>query len=165
MSYTSIQTKEVVKQVSSGGFIFYMDKVNASVHVLLIKHKNGEVWIPKGKLENEESQIDAAFREIKEEVGIGYEQLKYIDFCATDSYSYELDDKRTLFKQLYINVFSVENKIAPAPTDWHDLESADWYTYHEALKIIAFNKPELEQAYCIFIKSVNQPNRLTTETE
>jgi hypothetical protein len=60
MSDTSIQTKEVVKQVSSGGFIFYMDKVNASVHVLLIKHKNGEVWIPKGKLENEESQIDAA---------------------------------------------------------------------------------------------------------
>src|SRR3989344_9287200 len=121
--------KEIVKKVSSGGFIFYMDKETFCVYVLLIKHSNGEIWIPKGKLEPEESQIDAAFREIKEEVGIEYDQLRYIDLCATDSYSYDLDDKHILFKELFINVFSVESKLNPNPTDWHDLESVDWYSY------------------------------------
>ncbi|MFA6050373.1 MAG: NUDIX domain-containing protein [Candidatus Paceibacterota bacterium] len=155
-------SKEVVKQVSSGGFIFYIDKTTFCVYVLLIKHKNGEVWIPKGKLEPEETQIDAAFREIKEEVGIEYDQLRYIDLCATDSYSYALDEKRILSKELFINVFSVESKIAPNPTDWNDLVSADWYSYKDALNIIAFNKPELERAYDTFIKSVNQVNRLVS---
>lgn len=156
--------KEIVKKVSSGGFIFYMDKETFCVYILLIKHSNGEIWIPKGKLEPEESQIDAAFREIKEEVGIEYDQLKYIDLCATDSYSYDLDEKHTLFKELYINVFSVENKLAPTSADWNDvnkkIESAEWYTYRDALNVITFNKTELKRAYNIFIKSVNQVNRL-----
>ena len=151
--------KEIVKKVSSGGFIFYMDKETFCVYVLLIKHSNGEIWIPKGKLESEESQIDAAFREIKEEVGIEYDQLKYIDLCATDSYSYDLDEKHTLFKELYINVFSVENKLTPTSADWNDaskkIDSAEWYTYRDALNVISFNKVELGRAYDIFIKSGN----------
>lgn len=156
----AVPQKKIVKQVSSGGFIFYMDKKDFCVYVLLIKHKNGEVWIPKGKLEPEENQIDAAFREIKEEVGIRYDQLRYIDLCSTDSYGYDLDDKHTLVKELFINVFSVESKFIPRPIDLHDLESADWYTYQNALNIIAFNKAELEHAYDIFIKSENKVNRL-----
>lgn len=157
-------SKEIVKKVSSGGFIFYIDKTTFCVYVLLIKHSNGEIWIPKGKLEPEESQIDAAFREIKEEVGLGYDQLKYIDLCATDSYSYDLDKKHVLFKELFINVFSVDSKLTPTSTDWDDkskkIDSAEWYTYKDALNTIAFNKLELEKAYDIFIKSVNQVNRL-----
>ncbi|HPS28281.1 MAG TPA: NUDIX domain-containing protein [Candidatus Paceibacterota bacterium] len=160
---TKIQ-KEIVKKVSSGGFIFYLDKATFCVYVLLIKHSNGEIWIPKGKLESEEAQIDAAFREIKEEVGLGYDQLKYIDLCATDSYSYDLDNKHVLFKELFINVFSVDSKIIPTSAEWDDkgkkIDSAEWYTYEDALNIIAFNKIELAKAYDIFIKSVNQVNRL-----
>ena len=157
-------TKKIVKKVSSGGFIFYLDKATFRVYVLLIKHSNGEIWIPKGKLESEETQIDAAFREIKEEVGLGYDQLKYIDLCATDSYSYDLDSEHILFKDLFINVFSVDSKLTPTSADWDDkskkIDSAEWYTYEDALNIIAFNKLELEKAYDIFIKSVNQVNRL-----
>lgn len=152
--------KEIVKKVSSGGFIFHLDQRSSAVSVLLIKHTNGEVWIPKGKLESGENQIDAAYREIKEEVGIEYDQLRYIDLCATDSYSYDIDEKQVMYKDLFINVFSVETKINPSPTDWHDLESADWYPYSNALDIIAFNKPELKKAYEIFMKSIHQVNRL-----
>ena len=154
------QTKELVKKVSSGGFIFYLDKKNSAVSVLLIKHTNGEVWIPKGKLELGENQIDAAYREIKEEVGIEYDQLRYIDLCATDSYSYDLDEKQVMFKELFINVFSVETKLTPHSTDCHDIESADWYHYSDALNVIAFNRPELKKAYEIFMKSTHQVNRL-----
>ncbi|MCX6717458.1 MAG: NUDIX domain-containing protein [Candidatus Taylorbacteria bacterium] len=152
--------KEIIKKISSGGFIFHLDKKSSAVSVLLIKHTNGEVWIPKGKLESEESQIDAAYREIKEEVGIEYDQLRYIDLCATDSYSYDIDEKQVMHKDLYINVFSVETKLTPHPTDWHDLDSVDWYPYSNALDIIAFNKLELKKAYEIFMKSIHQVNRL-----
>ena len=154
--------KEIIKKVSSGGFIFYRDKVTFQVYVLLIQHTNGEIWIPNGKLEGNETQIDAAFREIKEEVGFDYDQLKYIDLCATDSYSYDMDETHIMNKDLFINVFSVENKIEPNPTDWKDLAAVNWYTYTEALEVIAFNKKELEIAYGMFIKSINQVNRLVT---
>ena len=33
------------------------------------------------------------------------------------------------------------------------IDSAEWYTYRDALNVIAFNKTELERAYNIFIKS------------
>ncbi len=152
--------KEIVKKISSGGFIFHLDKKTSAVSVLLITHENGENWIPKGKLESGESQIDAAYREITEEVGIEYDQLRYIDLCATDSYSYDLNDKQIMSKDLFINVFSVETKLSPQPKDWHDIKSVDWYLYSEVLNTITFNKPELKKAYEIFMKSIHNVNRL-----
>ena len=68
--------KNIVKHVSSGGFIFHKDKKSLKISVLLIKNTKDEWWIPKGKLEQGESQLDAAFREINEEVGFDFDQVR-----------------------------------------------------------------------------------------
>jgi 8-oxo-dGTP pyrophosphatase MutT (NUDIX family) len=145
--------KKIVKQVSSGGFIFYKDPKTAEIFVLLIKNLKDEYWIPKGKLEPGETQMEAGFREINEEVGFGSDKIKYIGFCGNFTYGYDLDETRKLIKDLFINVYEANEKHTPAPTDWNDLKSVDWHEYKEALSIISFTKDMLEKSYDIFIKS------------
>lgn len=142
-----------MKQISSGGFIFYKDPKSMEISVLLIKNLKDEYWIPKGKLEPGETQLQAAFREINEEVGFNESQITYIDFCDTFSYGYDLDEYKTLVKDLFINVFEADKEYLPAPTDWNDLKSVDWHSYQDALNIISFTKDKLEKSYEIFIRS------------
>ncbi len=57
------------KEKSCGAIIFYID--DDKKQILLIKHMNGGHWaFPKGHVEGEETEIETAMREIKEETGI-----------------------------------------------------------------------------------------------
>ncbi|MCX6716487.1 MAG: NUDIX domain-containing protein [Candidatus Taylorbacteria bacterium] len=142
------------KVTSSGGFLFFYNKEEGNIFVILIKNKKSEYWIPKGKLENDESQVDAAFREIKEEVGFGSDKIKYIDFCFLDKYIYE-DEGKVIQKELYINVFEVYKKWDPTPEDWNNIDNVCWYKYEDAFNLISFNKDELIKAQNIFKKYKN----------
>lgn len=137
-------------QVSSGGFIFFNKKDTQQVFVLLIRNRKGEFWIPKGKLEKDEDQLSAAFREIEEEVGFSKEQIKCIDFCYLDKYTYK-EGEKLLGKELYINIFEAKEQYIPKPEDGEiDITNADWYEYEKAEEIISFNKNELVKSKQIF---------------
>lgn len=139
-------------QISSGGFIFYFEKETQKLFVVLIKNRKGEFWIPKGKLEKDEDQLSAAFREIEEEVGLTKTQIKYVDFCYLDKYTYT-DSGKLLRKELYINVFEASRQYVLKPKDNEiDIINAGWYEYDEALTIISFNKNELMLSKQIFEK-------------
>lgn len=57
------------KEKSCGAIIFYVE--NNKKQILLIRHMNGGHWaFPKGHVEGEETEIETAMREIKEETGI-----------------------------------------------------------------------------------------------
>ena len=147
---TNNEAKVESIQVSSGGFIFFNKKDTRQVFVLLIKNRKGEFWIPKGKLEKNEDQLSAAFREIKEEVGFSKEQIKYIDFCYLDKYTYK-EGEKLLGKELYINIFEANEQYIPTPEDGEiDITNADWYEYENARDIISFNKNELVKSKQIF---------------
>lgn len=145
--------KNIIKHVSSGGFIFHKNKENLSVSVLLIKNAKNEWWIPKGKLEVDESQLDAAFREISEEVGFDSNQLKHIELSNTFNYGYDLDDDNYLEKDLFVNIFECDEMYEPKPTDWNDLVAVEWMSYEDALSKISFTKDLLVEAYEKFIRS------------
>lgn len=144
------QSKSVIKQVSSGGFIFYQDSVTSEVFVILIQNLKDEWWLPKGKLEKGESQLEAAFREIEEEVGFTRRQLDYVDRCDDVHYSFVLDDVGKVDKDLSINVFRAHKKYTPKPSDWENLRAVKWYLYDEALQAITFDRDKLEKSHSIF---------------
>lgn len=147
-----MNTKYVGHHISSGGFVFYEDSITKEIYVALLKDKNKNWWIPKGHVEEWESQVEAAFREIEEEMGIKKEELEFIDFCYKDSYSYE-ENGGINTKEVYINIFSTKEKFKLS-TDENDenLVEVKWYKFDEALEIIAFNKNELILSKKIFLE-------------
>ena len=54
-------------EICCGSVVFNDNKV------LIIKHKYGHISFPKGHVEDNESEIDTAIREVKEETGIDIE--------------------------------------------------------------------------------------------
>lgn len=60
------------KEKSCGAIV--LSSHNGSRNVLLIKHENGGHWaFPKGHIENDETEIETARREIAEETGLSVE--------------------------------------------------------------------------------------------
>lgn len=136
-----MDTNYIGHHVSSGGFVFYRGEND--LYVVLVKNKYNQWWIPKGHIEKWENHTQCAFREIEEEVGIPQAKLDYVDFYFCDSYSYEENGELNT-KDLYIHIFEVKEKVdlKKEENEPYIIDVA-WFTYEEALELIAFNKKEL----------------------
>ena len=55
-------------EISAGAIVYTI--INDQINYLLIKDFHGNYGFPKGHLEDDETEIEAAIREIKEETGI-----------------------------------------------------------------------------------------------
>ena len=155
-----MNTKFVGHHVSSGGFIFYIDKVTKKISVLLIKNKKGEYWIPKGHIEEGENQVEAAFREIEEEVGLRKEQLKYIDLCHLYQFSFVDDNGHQNTKEIFMNVFeSLDRNEIKLEQGETDIKDGEWLDYELALeKIMSYSQNELIKAKQIFDEYLKRQN-------
>lgn len=70
------------KEKSAGGIVFYNDSI------LLLKKFNGDYVLPKGRIEDNENNIETAQREVLEETGVEAEVVKYlgeIHYTYTDN--------------------------------------------------------------------------------
>ena len=117
---------ELKKEKSCGCIILKDDKV------LLIYEKIAKYWgFPKGHIENNETEIETAKREVKEEVGLDVE----IDKEKRYELNYITDkgiDKTTV---LYI----AKPKSEKVVMQESEVEEVQWCDYETALKIISFD--------------------------
>lgn len=60
------------EEISSGGVVVFGNAI------LLLRKYNGDWVLPKGRVEANETLIDAARREVKEETGVKTEVIKYL---------------------------------------------------------------------------------------
>ncbi|WP_299709632.1 NUDIX domain-containing protein [uncultured Tenacibaculum sp.] len=107
---------KIVKEYSSGGVIFR--KVdNKNKEVLLIRVRKNGFELPKGHIEQGESESQAAIRECKEEVGI-INDLVLGDKVGEIAYSFISENKTIQKKVSYYSItFSgVFNYIKPKNT-------------------------------------------------
>lgn len=78
----------MINEKSCGAIVYR--KFHGNTEILLIKHVNSGHWsFPKGHVEGKETEIETAFREIKEETGI--EVIIDPTFRETVSYSPKKD--------------------------------------------------------------------------
>lgn len=147
-----MNTKYAGHHISSGGFIFYKDNNSQEISVILIKNKKGEYWIPKGHIEADEDQVQAAFREIEEEVGLNKDQIKYINLCHLYKFSFNDDNGNPNTKEIYMNVFQATEKYdLTLEKGETDIQEGEWFEYSIALeKIMSFSKEELIKAKKMF---------------
>ena len=100
--------------------------------VLLVYEKSAQYWgFPKGHVENNETEIETASREVKEEVGLDV----HIDTSKRYEINYCIGDK--------INKTSVFFLATPKNQDIKrqetEIQEIKWCEYEEALKILGFD--------------------------
>lgn len=149
-----MDTKFVGHHVSAGAYIFHRDAVSGAVSVALIKNKKGEWWIPKGHVESWETELEACYREVEEEVSIKKDNLIFVGFL--ENYKFDFLDAEGNPNTKEIHTFVLEaNEMIDMDTEHggNDVKNAKWFKYDEAvLTIMSYSKDQLERAYLIFIK-------------
>lgn len=135
------------KEYSYGAFVYKIDE--GVLYTLIEYMKLGHVSIPKGHIEDGETPVQCAVREIKEETGLDVE----ID----DTFSYEINyspsegvTKRVVF---YLAEYNKNQKLKAQEIEVNSLK---WVTVQQALKELTYDsdkevvraaKKELDERY------------------
>ena len=116
-----------LKKEKSCGCIIVKNK-----KVLLVYEKNRNFWgFPKGHMEDGETEIETALREVKEEVGLEVE----IDKERRYTLNYVIRDEIDKTTVLYIAKAKNEEIIMQE----NEIENIRWCSFEEALNTLTFN--------------------------
>ena len=116
-----------LKKEKSCGCIILKNK-----KVLLVYEKNRNFWgFPKGHMENGETEIETALREVKEEVGLDVE----IDKDRRYTLNYIIRDEIDKTTILYIAKAKNDEIIIQE----NEIENIRWCSFEEALNTLTFD--------------------------
>lgn len=119
-------------EFSSGGII--IKKGGNGIHILLVKDSYGRWTWPKGHVEKGETPIEAATREIGEEVGL--KELRLIDEIARISYFYRREGK-LIYKTVLLFLFEATGS-QEIKVQLTELKDARWLDPKDALKKVEY---------------------------
>lgn len=128
------------KEIACGAVVF-CQKQECKRKYLLICHSKGNHWaVPKGRMEEGETLMETATREIEEETGLS--NLEFIDGFEGKikyfvKYGDEKIDKTVIFFLAKTNCMDVELSSEHTDFKWLELnEAMDLLTYENSKKIV-----------------------------
>lgn len=113
---------------SCGAVVFR--RLNDEIQFLIIESINGHFSFPKGHSENQETEIETAYREIKEETNLDVS----IDDNFREVISY-LPNERSVKNVVF---FLAEAKTYDIKRQESEVRSIEWMTYDQAYQILSF---------------------------
>ncbi len=127
----------MLEEKSCGAIVY-----NSENKVLIVQHNAGHWDFPKGHVENNETEIETATREVKEETNI--------DIVIPDNnYRYEIHycPKENVNKTVVF--FLAKNSSDETVKQDAEISNIGWYSYKEAMEILTYNdaKKLLEKSY------------------
>ena len=138
-------TKEI-----SAGIIIYR-KTEDETKFLILYHGRNYWNFPKGKIEVEEKSFQAAVREVKEETGLGRNELKFNQyFKAYERFAFWRKVGGRAQKVFKIVIFYLAETRNPIIKISKEHNGYGWFTHKEAMKILSKHKDSqrvLTQAY------------------
>lgn len=132
----------VIKHQSAGGFVLYEDPSDHKLFVALLRGNDG-YYIPKGHLRYGENELEAARREIKEEINLK-EPFDLVSKIGINSYSFTLDDNKKHQKDVHMYIFSVPSRYEISASS--GFISASWLDFDSAIQKIKFDREYLLKA-------------------
>jgi len=111
---------------------------------LLIIFRFGRWDLPKGKVEEGESYVQAALREVKEECGIN--ELKLIKHLKTTYHTYHIK-KQTILKRTFWYTMENSGKEPLFPQKEEHIEQAKWANKTEVSQIIGNTYESLKELF------------------
>lgn len=138
------------KERSSGGII--VRTYRGMWQVLLIEDMNRTWTFPKGKIEKAETRIEAAEREILEEVGLS--PLTYVCGVKTIHYTYKRNG--LIDKTVFYALFTYAGHKKPVCQKEEGIKRAQWFGFAEARENVGYrvtNVPLLAKSE-VLVKSL-----------
>lgn len=139
------------QEISAGGVV--LRKNGSSWDVLIIKDKNGNWTFPKGLIEKGEETLDAAKREIQEEVGIS----DITQFATLSPVHYMYQQNGLISKNVYYVLFISNGKETLTGQKAEGISDVQWVPLDEAVQRIGYpktNKKLLEETIAILKQRV-----------
>lgn len=116
-------------EISSGAITYTL--IDNEIHYLIIKDFHHNYGFPKGHIEKNETEIQAAIREIKEEVGIDVK----IDSNFKEELNYHMDNGNDK-KAIYFLGYYIDQQ---PRKQLEEVEEILLLKYEEALSILSFD--------------------------
>ena len=99
--------------------------------VLLVKQTSGDWGFPKGHVENNETEIETAIRETKEETNID------VEIDEKHRYVIEYSPKENVWKEVVYYIAKMKsNTCIPQESE---IEKIEWLVFEEALSKLTYN--------------------------
>lgn len=119
------------KETSCGAVVYNV--FDGKTKFLLIKHVNGKHWaFPKGHVENNETKVETALREIKEETGLDVELDN--NFCKMVSYNVN----PYVLKDVFYFVAKIKTDAGQVFLQEEEISEYGWFDFYEALSVLTF---------------------------
>ncbi len=125
--------QEIVREPTAGGIVFRHNTDN-KIEILLIQDSKDRWTIPKGHIEEGETAVQTARREIGEESGL--HDVDMLGWLGKIHFRYRRVDKLVLMTtQIYlVRVRTSGNEIQKE--DW--MNGIKWFPFNEALELIEY---------------------------
>ena len=128
---SSIQ--EIVREPTSGGIVFRRNQ-DQEIEILLIQDAKDRWTIPKGHIEEGETAVQTARREIGEEAGL--KEVDMLGWLGKIHFRYRRIDKLVLMTtQIYL-VRAKGDTNAIQKEEW--MNGIKWFSFNEALDLIEY---------------------------
>ncbi|MFM6941105.1 MAG: NUDIX hydrolase [Candidatus Planktophila sp.] len=118
--------------IKAAGAVVWREEVPFELEILLVHRAQYDDWsFPKGKIENGESAIAAAFREVKEETGITTIFGEYLG-----SSSYKIEDQKKKVKYWMAMGIPDATPFLPNP----EVDKIEWLSIKEARHFLSYDE-------------------------
>lgn len=137
-----------MKEKSCGAIVY--KKENDKLKFLLVYQSNGHHSFPKGHMEEGETELETAIREIKEETNL--------DVCVDQNFRYENSyfiETKNVYKDVVY--FVATPKSFDLKNQEGEITECNWYTHDEVMNRLEFEsmKEILKKAYEYITKKEN----------